>query len=326
MIVSCAPFRVSFAGGGSDVPQFYRRRRGAVLSCAIAKYAFVVVHPYFNAAKYHLKYARTELVDRVEQIEHPLLREALSMMKIEPGIEVVSIADVPSGTGLGSSSSFSVALLNALYAHQRVFAPKEQLAREACMLEIERLGEPIGKQDQYAAAFGGVNFIEFEPHGGVTVQPLALPTDLLAELEGNLLLFFTGSQRDARSVLADQSKAVEQDAATFTRIEGMVELAYEMRDLLIAGDLDAFGRALDRGWQMKRAVSDKISSAAIDQLYDRARAAGALGGKIAGAGGGGFLLLYCPKSAQARVRETLGDLQSLDFRLDWGGARIAFAQ
>jgi len=326
MIVSCAPFRVSFAGGGSDVAQFYRRKRGAVLSCAIAKYAFVVVHPYFNAAKYHLKYARTELVDRVDEIEHPLLREALRMMKIEPGIEVVSIADVPAGTGLGSSSSFSVALLNALYAHQRIFAPKEQLAREACMLEIERLGEPIGKQDQYAAAFGGVNFIEFEPHGGVTVAPLALPTDLLAELEGNLLLFFTGSQRDAKSVLAHQNKAVEEDATTFERIERMAALAYEMRDLLIAGDLDAFGRALDRGWQMKRAVSDKISSAAIDDLYARARAAGALGGKIAGAGGGGFLLLYCPKPAQARLHEALGDLQSLDFRLDWGGARIAFAQ
>jgi D-glycero-alpha-D-manno-heptose-7-phosphate kinase len=303
MIVSCAPFRVSFAGGGSDVAQFYRRRRGAVLSCAIAKYAFVVVHPYFNAAKYHLKYARTELVDRIDQIEHPLLREALRMMKIEPGIEVVSIADIPSGTGLGSSSSFSVALLNALYAHQRIFAPKEQLAREACMLEIEKLAEPIGKQDQYAAAFGGVNFIE-----------------------GNLMLFFTGSQREAKSVLAHQNKAVEEDAATFGRIEHMVELAYEIRDLLIAGNLDAFGRALDRGWQMKRAVSDKISSAAIDATYERARAAGALGGKIAGAGGGGFLLLYCPKPAQARVREALADLQSLDVRLDWGGARIAFAQ
>jgi D-glycero-alpha-D-manno-heptose-7-phosphate kinase len=326
MIVSCAPFRVSFAGGGSDVAQFYHRRRGAVLSCAIAKYAFVVVHPYFNAAKYHLKYARTELVDRIDQIEHPLLREALRMMKIEPGIEVVSIADIPSGTGLGSSSSFSVALLNALYAHQRIFAPKEQLAREACMLEIERLAEPIGKQDQYAAAFGGVNFIEFEPHGGVTVQPLALPTDLLAELERNLMLFFTGSQREAKSVLTQQNKAVAEDAATFGRIERMVELAYETRDLLIAGDLDAFGAALHRGWEIKRGVSAMISNAAIDELYDRARAAGALGGKITGAGGGGFLLLYCPQAAQARVREALGDLQSLDVRLDWGGARIAFAQ
>jgi D-glycero-alpha-D-manno-heptose-7-phosphate kinase len=194
------------------------------------------------------------------------------------------------------------------------------------MLEIEKLGEPIGKQDQYAAAFGGVNFIKFEPHGGVTVQPLTLPTALMAELEGNLMLFFTGSQRDAKSVLADQNKAVEADAATFGRIERMVELAYEMRDLLIAGDLDAFGRALDRGWQMKRSVSAKISNAAIDRLYERACAAGALGGKIAGAGGGGFLLLYCAKPAQAAVREALRELQPLDVRLDWGGARIAFAQ
>src|SRR5258708_34656491 len=194
------------------------------------------------------------------------------------------------------------------------------------MLEIERLVEPIGKQDQYAAAFGGVNFIEFEPHGGVTVQPLVLPTELVAELEGNLMLFFTGSKREAKSVLAHQNKAVEEDAATFGRIERMVELAYEMRDLLIAGDLHAFGHALHRGWEIKRGVSAMISNAAIDKLYDRARAAGALGGKIAGAGGGGFLLLYCPKPAQAAVREALADLQSLDFRLDWGGARIAFAQ
>src|SRR5262249_14224510 len=255
MIVSCAPFRVSFAGGGSDVAQFYRRRRGAVLSCAIAKYAFVVVHPYFNAAKYHLKYARTELVDRLDQVEHPLLREALRMMKIEPGVELVSIADIPSGTGLGSSSSFSVALLNALYAHQRIFAPKEQPAREACMPEIERLGEPIGKQDQYAAAFGGVNFIEFEPHGGVTVQPLVLPTELIAELEGNLMLFYTGSQREAKSVLAHQIKAVEENETTFGTVARMVDLAYEMRDILIAGDVDAFGAALHRGWGMKSGVS-----------------------------------------------------------------------
>jgi D-glycero-alpha-D-manno-heptose-7-phosphate kinase len=219
-----------------------------------------------------------------------------------------------------------VALLNALYAHQRVFAPKEQLAREACMLEIERLGEPIGKQDQYAAAFGGVNFIEFEPHGGVTVQPLTLPTELVAELEGNLMLFFTGSQREAKSVLAHQNKAVAEDTTTFGRIGEMVDLAYEMRDLLLAGDLDAFGAALHRGWMMKRGVSTLISNASIDQLYERARAAGAVGGKIAGAGGGGFLLLYCPKPAQAAVRAALGGLQSLDFRLDWGGARISFAQ
>jgi D-glycero-alpha-D-manno-heptose-7-phosphate kinase len=326
MIVSCAPFRVSFAGGGSDIAQFYHRERGAVLSCAIAKYAFVVAHPYFNASKYHLKYARTELVDSVDEVQHPILREALRMQKIEPGIEVVSVADIPSGTGLGSSSSFSVALLNALYAHRRVFAPKEVLAQEACMLEIERLGEPIGKQDQYAAAYGGINLIEFERHGGVTVQPLTLPTATAAELESNLMLYFTGSQRDARSVLEHQVSSMESDEATFKRLQGMVALSYEMRDDLLRGDLDAFGEALHRGWEMKRAISSMISSSAIDQLYDRARAAGAIGGKIAGAGGGGFLLLYCPKDRQERVRQALSDLQSLEFRFDWGGARIAFAQ
>jgi D-glycero-alpha-D-manno-heptose-7-phosphate kinase len=326
MIVSCAPFRVSFAGGGSDIAQFYQRERGAVLSCSIAKYAFVVVHPFFNASKYHLKYARTELVDHIDDIQHPILREALRMQNIEPGIEIVSVADIPSGTGLGSSSSFSVALLNALYAHRRVFTPKEVLAQEACMLEIERLGEPIGKQDQYAAAYGGINLIEFERHGGVTVQPLTLPTATAAELEGNLMLFFTGSQRDARTVLSQQVSAMESDEVTFRRLQSMVELTYKMRDFLLAGDLDAFGEALHRGWEMKRAISSMISSSAIDQIYERARAAGALGGKIAGAGGGGFLLLYCPKSAQAHVRKALSDLQSLEFRLDWGGARIAFAQ
>jgi D-glycero-alpha-D-manno-heptose-7-phosphate kinase len=326
MIVSCAPFRVSFAGGGSDIAQFYRRQRGAVLSGAVAKYAFVVVHPFFNASKYHLKYARTELVDRIDEVQHPILREALQMQRIEPGIEIVSVADIPSGTGLGSSSSFSVALLNALYAHRRVFAPKELLAQEACILEIERLREPIGKQDQYAAAYGGINLIEFERHGGVTVQPLLLPTAIAAELESNLMLFFTGSQRDARAVLSKQVSAMESSEETFQRIEQMVELAYKMRDLLLAGDLEAFGHALHRGWEMKRSLSTMISSSAIDQVYERARAAGALGGKIAGAGGGGFLLLYCPEAAQPRVREALSDLQSLDFRFDWGGARIAFAQ
>jgi D-glycero-alpha-D-manno-heptose-7-phosphate kinase len=326
MIVSCAPFRVSFAGGGSDIPSFYRKRRGAVLSCAIAKYSFIVVHPFFNASKYHLKYTRTELVDRLDEIQHPILREALRMQLIEPGIEIVSVADIPGGTGLGSSSSFSVALINALYAHRRIFVPKETLASEACMLEIERLGEPIGKQDQYAAAYGGVNLIEFELHGGVSVQPLVLQPAILSELEGNLMLFYTGTQRDAREVLSQQVMAIESDDVVVGRVQQMVELAYEMRDLLLAGDLDAFGLALHRGWEIKRSISAQISTSAIDDLYAQARNAGALGGKLAGAGGGGFLLLYCPKAARERVRQALGALQNLDFRFDWAGARIAFAQ
>jgi len=326
MIVSCAPFRVSFAGGGSDISAFYCKRRGAVLSCAIAKYSFIVVHPYFNATKYHLKYARTELVDRLEEIQHPILREALRMQGIDPGIEITSVADIPGGTGLGSSSSFSVALINALYAHRRIFVPKETLAHEACMLEIERLGEPIGKQDQYAAAYGGVNLIEFERHGGVTVQPLLLPAAVLSGLEQNLMLFYTGSQRDARTILSSQVAAIENDGLATKRMQQMVDLAYEMRDILLAGELDSFGRALHRGWEIKRGLSSEISTSSIDKLYEKALAAGALGGKLAGAGGGGFLLLYCPADEQARVRAALDGLQRLEFRFDWGGARIAFAQ
>jgi D-glycero-alpha-D-manno-heptose-7-phosphate kinase len=326
MIVSCAPFRVSFAGGGSDISSFYRNNRGAVLSCAIAKYSFIVVHPFFNANKYHLKYTRTELVDRLDEIRHPILREALRMQEISPGIEIVSVADIPGGTGLGSSSSFSVALINALYAHRRTFIPKETLASEACVLEIERLGEPIGKQDQYAAACGGINLIEFERHGGVTVQPLVLPAVTLSELESNLMLFYTGTQREAREVLAHQAVALERDDRVMGQMQEMVELAYAMRDLLLRGDLDGFGSALHEGWEIKRSMSAKISTSAIDDLYGCARDAGALGGKLAGAGGGGFLVLYCPEKAQHKVRAALSHLQQLEFRFDWGGARIAFAQ
>jgi D-glycero-alpha-D-manno-heptose-7-phosphate kinase len=326
MIVSCAPFRVSFAGGGSDIPSFYRKSRGAVLSCAIAKYSFIVVHPFFNANKYHLKYTRTELVDCFNDIQHPILREALRMQEIGPGIEIVSVADIPGGTGLGSSSSFSVALINALYAHRRIFVPKETLATEACLLEIEKLGEPIGKQDQYAAAYGGINLIEFERHGGVTVQPLLLPQATLSQLEGNLMLFYTGNQREAREMLSQQVAALESDNKAVSQVQKLVDLAYTMRDLLLRGELDAFGQALHRGWEIKRDIGAHISTSIIDDVYARARDAGAIGGKLAGAGGGGFLVLYCPKTAQDRVRQALKSLQSLEFRFDWGGARIAFAQ
>lgn len=326
MIVSCAPFRVSFAGGGSDIGVFYRKAGGAVLSCSIAKYSFAIVHQYFNEHKYHLKYTRTELVDTLDAIEHPLLREALRMQKIEPGIEVSSVADIPSGTGLGSSSSFAVALINALHAHRSVFASKETLAREACALEIEHLKEPIGKQDQYAAAYGGLNFIEFHSNESVTVQPLLLPQPLMVELESNLMLFYTGDQRDARTLLAKQVSIMQADADKFATMRRMVELAYEMRDILAAGDLDAFGGALHRGWEMKRSIGAGISYPRIDDCYAQARKAGAVGGKLAGAGGGGFLVLYCPKGKQDAVRAALSGLKEIDFKFDQAGARIAFAQ
>lgn len=325
MIVSCAPFRVSFAGGGSDISVFYRRQRGAVLSCTIAKYSFAIVHQYFNEQKYHLKYAHSELTEMLDEIQHPLLREALRMQTIGPGIEVTSVADIPSGTGLGSSSSFAVALLNALYAHRSIFASKETLAREACELEIEHLKEPIGKQDQYAAAYGGLNFIEFHPNESVTVQPLVLPPAVMAELEGRLMLFYTGAQRDARTLLSKQVVSMQSNADKFATMQRMVDLAYEMRDVLASGNLDEFGTLLHKGWEMKRSLGG-ISYPRIDEWYERARAAGAIGGKLAGAGGGGFLVLYCPPEKKQAVCDALFDLKNVDFQFDKAGARVAFAQ
>jgi D-glycero-alpha-D-manno-heptose-7-phosphate kinase len=326
MIVSCAPFRVSFAGGGSDIASFYKRSPGAVLSCAITRYSFIMIHPYFNSGRIHLKYSRTELVDKREDIQHPILRESLDLTEVKGGVEIASIADIPSGTGLGSSSAFSVALLHGLYAYQNRFVSKEKLAQEACHIEIDRLGEPIGKQDQYASAYGGFNLIEFNSNGSVVVHPLNLPTALIAELEANLMLFYTGDQRSASAVLADQNQNVASDQKKFETLQKMVELAYELRDKLAASDLIGFAEGLHRGWLMKQSLSTRISTSLIDQMYEKAIAAGALGGKLAGAGGGGFLVLFCPREKQAAVREALAGYQEMPFRIDWTGTRVAFAQ
>jgi len=326
MIVSCAPFRVSFVGGGSDLPSFYRQYEGAVLSCSIARYSFVIIHPFFDSENFNLKYSRTEVTDDVGKIENPILREVFRFLGMKGGLEVASIADIPAGTGLGSSSSFCVALLNGLYAHAGKFVSKERLAAEACVIEIERLGEPIGKQDQYAAAFGGINFIEFHKNESVTVEPLPLPRDVTAELERNLMLFYTGVQRSAGAILAAQKARVERDETAVTTLRRMVDLSYRLRDTLTSGDLDGFGHLLHRNWLLKRSVTDQISTTTIDRLYDAALAAGALGGKIAGAGGGGFLVLYCPPAAQPSVRAALRDLREVDFSFDLEGARIVFAR
>jgi len=326
MIVSCAPFRVSFAGGGSDIAAFYRRSPGAVLSCAITRYSFIMIHPYFNSSRIHLKYSRTELVDKLEDVQHPILRESLALTDVKGGVEIASIADIPSGTGLGSSSAFSVALLHGLYAYQNRFVSKEKLAQEACHIEIDRLGEPIGKQDQYASAYGGFNLIEFNSNGAVVVHPLNLPTALIAELEANLMLFYTGDQRSASAVLSDQNQNVASDQTKFETLQRMVELAYELRDKLAAGDLSGFAQGLHRGWVMKQSLSARISTTLVDKLYETAIAAGALGGKLAGAGGGGFLVLFCPREKQAQVRAALSGYQEMPFRIDWTGTRVAFAQ
>ena len=326
MILSCAPFRVSFAGGGSDIANFYRRSRGAVLSCAINRYSFVMIHPYFNSKKIHLKYSQTELVNKPADIQHPIMRESLRMANIQGGIEVASIADIPSGTGLGSSSTFTVALLNGLYAYQNQFVSKEKLAQESSTIEIERLLEPIGKQDQYASAYGGLNLIEFNKNGSVSVHPLNLQPKLIEELEANMMLFYTGDQRSASAVLRDQNQNVTSDPSKFQILQQMVDLAYELRDSLVAGDLFEFAHGLHRGWVMKRMLSTRISTSLVDLLYEKAIKAGAIGGKLAGAGGGGFLVLFCPPEKQQAVRNSLIECQEMTFRIDWVGARIAFAQ
>jgi D-glycero-alpha-D-manno-heptose-7-phosphate kinase len=326
VIVSCAPFRVSFAGGGSDVPAFYRRYGGAVLSCTITKYSFAIIHPFFDSENFNLKYSSTEVTNDAAKIAHPILREVLRFLGLRGGLEIASIADLPSGTGLGSSSSFCVALLNGLHAHAGRFVAKEVLAAEACTIEIERLDEPIGKQDQYAAAFGGINFIEFHKNDSVTVEPLLLPRETVVELERSVMLFYTGVQRSARKILAAQHARVERDEAAVTTLRRMADGAYCLREALTSGDLDGLGRILHESWVLKRSFGDQVSTTRIDRLYDAALAAGALGGKLAGAGGGGFLVLYCPPSAQAGVRAALHELREVDFRFDLEGARIVFAR
>lgn len=324
MIISAAPFRVSFAGGGSDLAVYYRRRRGAVLSATINKHCYLSVHPYFNRGQTLLKYSQAELLDDVREARHPILREALLDLWPKGGLEIVSTADIPSGTGLGSSSTFTVALAQALYACRGTFCSKERLARKACEIEIERLGEPIGKQDQYAAAYGGLNFIEFHPNETVLVTPLMLPAETITQLESNTLLFYTGGQRQARDILREQSRHIAGDALHFDNLTRLVDLAYRMRDLLAAGDLRGFARALHEGWMLKRSLGAYVSTPHADQCYERALECGALGGKLLGAGGAGFLLLYCEPEHQERVRQALFDLCELPVRFDWGGARIIY--
>lgn len=325
MIITRAPFRVSFAGGGSDIAAFYRRRTGAVLSATIDKHVFITVHPYFNPKQTLLKYSRTELVDSVDAIRHPLFREAVRDLCPAGGVELCSTADVPAGTGLGSSSTFCVALLHALNVHAGRSISREQLAREACRLEIEKLREPIGKQDQYAAAYGGLSLYEFHGDERVTVTGVEIDHEMKAELEGSLRLFYTGDQRETGTILQDQIAQIASDTKKFDNQCRMVELAYRLQEALVERNIEDFGRLLHEGWMLKRTLSAKISNSRIDQYYERALEHGALGGKLLGAGGGGFLLICSPRDKQPAVSRALSDLVQLEFRFDWNGAQLVHA-
>lgn len=323
MIITRTPFRVSFVGGGSDLPSFYRRHEGCVLSTSINKYMYVSIHPTFNRQETCIKYSKTEIVDDVRKINHPIAKQLLLDRKIS-GVEVVSTADIPSGTGLSSSSAYTVGLINALNAFSGKYASQEKIAAEACDVEINRLGEPIGKQDQYGTAVGGMKFIRFLPDDTVEVEPVVMKNSVKKELDDNLLMFYTGLTHSAGAVLKEQNVNMVSAEDKFNNMIRMTELAYEMRETLVNGDLSRFGDILNENWILKRSMATSISNGVVDKYYDIAMASGAKGGKLLGAGGGGFLLFYCEKEHQARLRSALSDLVELPFSMESGGTKVVY--
>lgn len=324
MIVSRTPFRMSFAGGGSDQPSFYRRFGGAVVSTAINQFVYVTVNRKFDE-KIRVSYSRTEEARSVRRIRHPLVREAMTLLGTQGGVEITSIADIPAkGTGLGSSSSFTVGLLNALHAFSERHASAEQLASEACTIEIERCGEPIGKQDQYAAAYGGLNYIQFNPDDSVHVEPIICKRETIQRIQAHTLVFYTGITRSASSLLRDQQRAVAGDKKKQQAVQRMVELARQMRRELQANRVSGFGEVLHEGWHLKKSLDANIATGRIDEWYAEARKAGAIGGKLLGAGAGGFLMLQAPPDRHEAVAHALTGLRRMDFQFESQGSRIIF--
>ena len=321
MLITKTPLRISFCGGGSDMADFYRKQGGCVLSTSINKYMYITVHPYFDATKTALRFSQIEIVDDIANIKHSIFRQVLNDMNIS-GVEISSTVDVPSGTGLGSSSSFTVGLLHTLYCYQGKYVAKEDIAAEACAVEIEKLGNPIGKQDQYAAACGGLNFIEFNRDDTVTVSPLIMHLETKEMLQDNLIMFYTGQKHDANVILAEQKKNISENDKTNNLIQ-MCTLAREMKSALENNELTDFGNMLNEGWIRKRELASGVTNSAIDELYSIAIQNGATGGKLLGAGGGGFLLFYCEKQKQKKVEEALG-LKSFPFRFEHDGTSVVY--
>lgn len=326
MIISRTPLRVSFTGGGSDLPAFYQKYGGAVISSAIDKYVYVNVNKKFDNG-IRVSYSKTEEVQSVAEIEHRIVRASLGYLGIRGGIEITSIADVPSkGTGLGSSSSFTVGLLNALHAYLGQYVSSEQLGYQSCQIEIDHCNEPIGKQDQYAAAYGGFNLIEFKPDESVIVSPIICQRDTVAEIENNLLVFYTGITRSASSLLARQGEEISIEDEKQKTLLRMVDLTYDLRRELQKNNTHVFGEILHENWILKKSLLNEISTPEIDRWYESAIRAGAIGGKILGAGAGGFLLFYVPRKAHDTVRKALAELRQINFKFEPLGSRIIFYQ
>jgi D-glycero-alpha-D-manno-heptose-7-phosphate kinase len=321
MLMTRTPLRISLGGGGSDLPSYYEKYGGFFVSAAIDKFVYIGLNKSFNE-KYFIRYQQQELVGTIAEIRHPLVREVLSSHDVGP-VEVVSLADLPSGTGLGSSGSFVVGLLRAFYAHKREPITNGALAAEACDIEINRLKEPVGKQDQYIAAYGGITCFEIDKGGEVAATPLPISSRTIHDLEDNLLLFFTGYARSASAILADQKeRSLQSDPGMAKNLTSILELGREIRKVLIGGDTLAFGELMDRHWRQKRQRSAGMSNANIDRWYDKALANGAKGGKLVGAGGGGFLMFYATDPEGVRAAMAEEGLDEIRFKFDFDGSSV----
>lgn len=322
MIITRTPFRVSFCGGGSDLPSFYERYGGCVVSTAIRKYMYLTIHRYFYKDRISLKYSKTEEVKGYDVIEHKYFKQCLKDFGIM-GVEISSMADIPAGTGLGSSSSFTVGLLHLLHTYRGEYVSRYKLAKEACEVEINKLREPIGKQDQFAAAFGGLKFYEFSPDGFVNVEPIIMNPESYKQLERNILMFYLGGVHSASEILREQSNnaAAEKQANTQKL---MCDIARELKAELQRNNIDATGELLHRNWELKKSLARGISTPIIDETYERAMNAGATGGKLLGAGGAGFMIFYVPEERQQSVRDALKYLREMDFEMDNSGTTIIY--
>ncbi len=324
MIITRSPLRVSLGGGGTDLPSYYREFGGFLVAAAIDKYVYITQHRTFQE-EIILKYSKLERVREVSEIEHPIVREALSLVGAADlrHLELTSMADIPGGTGLGSSGSFTTALLKALHASQKHPVSPAELAEQACAIEIDRLGEPIGKQDQYIAAVGGITAFTFHPDGRVEYRPVRLAEETLYNLEDNLLLFFTGYSRSASSILRDQNdRSKRNDAAMLENLHFTKDLGLRSLECLESGDLDQFAALMDRHWRRKRERSTGMSNERINAWYDHAMANGALGGKLIGAGGGGFLMFYAGDKTRLRRAMREQGLEEVRFRFDFEGTKV----
>lgn len=320
MIITQTPLRISLGGGGTDLPAYYRRKAGCVLSTAIDKYVYVILNQRFDS-KIYISYSRKEIVDSVDEIQHELVREAMRKTGVEKGVEIALMADIPSeGSGLGSSSSITVGLLNAFYSYRGVMVTAERLAREACEIEIRICGKPIGKQDQYIAAYGGLKFFEFRPDETVEVCELPLERQR-QELGSRLFLFYTGVTRKADAILREQS---DNTAARQQYLDGIRQLAFDAKDAILICDYDRIGNVLSENWRLKKELACGVTSADIDAMVDRALRGGALGCKISGAGGGGFLLAYCQPEKQNALIAAMKGYRAVPFFLERYGSKVIF--